>query len=129
MEVYQSEQLAQIAAEVISHHEDEFEKLIDGTYSVVFLESNKAKHARNRVVHAECSKVSKDMEWCCPFDFKITFYKPNIEHMNEKQLHILMWHELKHCGIDKDVPYIRDHDYFYADFEQIVEEYGMDWSR
>lgn len=129
MEVYQSEKLAQIGAEVISAHEDEFEKLIDGTYSVVFLESNKAKCNKSRTVHADCAKVPSDLKWCCPFDFKITFYNPNIVHMNDDQLHILMWHELKHCGIDKDQPYIKDHDYFYADFEEIVNKYGMDWSR
>ena len=124
MSIYQSEKLAILATQVMKEHSKEFKELLEGEYSIVFLESNQTKKDKGRVVHADCALIADNYKWCCPYDFKITFYNPNIEGMDE----ILMWHELKHCGTDKDKPYIKDHDYYYADFKEIVDTYGTNWS-
>lgn len=46
--------------------------------------------------------------------------------MDKEQLEILMWHELKHCGIDDEKPYIVPHDL--EDFKEIVDIYGPYWA-
>ena len=47
--------------------------------------------------------------------------------LDEEQKRILMWHELKHCGVDgKGNTYVIPHDI--EDFKEIIEKHGMDWA-
>ena len=128
MELIKSERFEQIANEVISKHKDEFNYLMNGNYRIAYLESSQEKKEKGLVIHADTALVADKYKWTCPYDFVITFYLPNIEYMDDEQLQILTYHELKHIGADKDKPYIVEHDFYYADFNSIVTKYGKDWS-
>jgi hypothetical protein len=55
---------------------------------------------------------------------------PNVDGMTERQLEILMYHELLHVGMTEDgedVKYIvNPHDV--EEFRTIIDKYGIDWS-
>lgn len=91
---------------------------------IAWLESDKAKKAKGKIIFAECAKVPEKLEWCCPYDFTITVYEPNARHMTEEQLRILLEHEIMHIGKDKTIV---PHDA--EDFRGIIEKYGIDWAR
>ena len=91
---------------------------------IVWLASNKGKFAKGKTVFAECKKVAKSYEWCCPYDFMIIVYEPNVKDFSEAQLQILLEHELMHAGADgKIVP----HDL--EDFTAIIGKYGINWAQ
>lgn len=122
-----SEDIEKIGLEVINEHPNEFERIINGDFQVAFLESDQEKTTNGNRVFGECSLVSKKYKWTCSYDFMITFYTKNCEYFTEEQLKILMWHELKHMGIDKNNPYIVSHDL--NDFREIIDTYGVDWDK
>ncbi|OZV10781.1 hypothetical protein CIW83_18350 [Tissierella sp. P1] len=61
-----------------------------------------------------------------PYDFIITFYENNTGFLNDNQLKILMYHELKHIGIGERGLKINPHDI--EDFSDILDKYGLDWN-
>lgn len=127
MTIKLSEKMKKIAEAVIDEHLVEFQELDIEKYKVAYLISDQAKTANGMIVHGECALVPSKYKWTCPYDFTITFFKPNIEHMDDEQLYILMYHELKHAGIKKEKPYIIPHDL--NEFKDIVNKYGTDWGR
>ena len=108
----------------------EFEELRQAGPRVAYLSSWKEKVKNRKVVFAECCKVEEKYSWCCPYDFFIVVYEPNIEDFSEQQLEILMRHELHHIGIDYTDNgvefYTRAHDV--EEFWEIIRECGLDWS-
>ena len=68
---------------------------------IVFLESDRKKMSKGRLIYGECEKVSPKNHWAINADFTITIYTPNIEHFTEEQLRILLLHELMHVGVRK----------------------------
>lgn len=98
---------------------------------IVYLVSSQAKKAGAKVVHGECEKIPAKYRWAIPADFSITLFAPNNEHMSERQLEILLFHELLHIGIepadDGGENYnVIPHDL--EDFKTIIDKYGTDWS-
>ena len=98
---------------------------------VVYLTSNQAKKAGAKMVHGECEKIPAKYKWAINADFSITLFSPNNAHMTERQLEILLFHELLHIGIepadDGGENYaIVPHDL--EDFKTIIDKYGTDWS-
>ena len=58
----------------------------------------------------------------------ITVFEPNCVGMTEKQMEILIYHELLHIKIDEDGNHsVRPHDL--EDFRVIIDEYGVDWDK
>lgn len=57
-------------------------------------------------------------------------YEPNIAYMSDRQILILLEHELLHIKIedtDNGIKYkTRGHDY--DDFKSIIQKYGVDWA-
>ena len=78
----------------------------------------------------QCELVPARYKWSVPYDFTITIFLPNVERFSDKQMKVLMLHELLHVGIEIDgneEKYkIRPHDY--EEFAKIIAEYGLDWS-
>lgn len=74
----------------------------------------------------DCRKVNTLYSAYLPFDFIITFYEPNIAHMSENQLKLLMYHELKHIGIGDRGFIVVPHDI--EDFFDIIDFHGNRWS-
>lgn len=110
--------------------EKEFPQLVDSDVRVAFLYCAKAKKSGKSTVYGECIKVRDIDKVFSPYDFYIVIYEPNIENFNDKQLRILVEHELMHIGVDdeSDLPkyFIEKHDF--EDFKNIINKYGADWS-
>ena len=100
---------------------------------IAYLSSQEEKTTGNgkKIVYGECKKISDSMQWAAPYDFAITIYEPNCCYFTDDQLQILLWHELKHIGIDIDSKepkfYIIPHDI--EEFNEIIIEHGLTWDK
>lgn len=118
--------LETLAIEVIEEH-TELSIITDNDVKIAFVRSSQRKKGKNKIVFADTRKVADVYSAFIPYDFIITFYAPNVEMLDEEQKRILMWHELKHCGVDgKGNTYVIPHDI--EDFKEIIEKHGMDWA-
>ena len=104
----------------------ELEEIKNAQVSVVFLASEHEKKQSGKVVYGQCEKVPEKYKWSIPCDFTITIFEPNVVFMNQKQLEILIFHELLHIGINEDKFFVAPHDL--EDFKVIVKQYGPDWA-
>ena len=108
----------------------EFEELRDAGPRIAYLSSEKEKKKNRCTVFGECFKVEEKYDWCCPYDFFIVLYEPNIVDFDAHQIETLIRHELHHVGIEyKDSGvdwYVRPHDV--EDFWEIIRECGLEWS-
>lgn len=99
--------------------------------SFYVLSSDEEKHTKDKLILGECVRVAKNYSWCCPVDFLIIVYEPNIDHFDDTQLGILIRHELHHIGYDvsgnEPAPYIVPHDY--EEFDVIMRKFGLDWAK
>jgi len=92
---------------------------------IAWLASDKEKQSKGKIVFAECAKVPEKFDWCCPYDFTITVFEPNVEKFSEDQIKILLEHELMHVGVDGECLFVRPHDT--DEFIDIIRKYGIDW--
>lgn len=97
---------------------------------IIYLVSNQAKKSGTKIVHGECEKIPAKYRWAIPADFSITLFTPNNEHMNDRQLEILLFHELLHVGIEpadngEESYSIVPHDL--EDFKVVIDKFGTDW--
>ena len=91
---------------------------------IAWLTSDKEKRAKGKTIFAECKKVASTYEWCCPYDFMIVVYEPNVSYFTREQIRELLEHELMHAGSDgKIVP----HDV--EEFSKIIQKYGVNWAQ
>ena len=102
-----------------------FPKLLN--VKIAWLSSDRAKMNNGKTVFAECAKVTEKYDWCCPYDFTITVYEPNVQNFTEEQMKILLEHELMHVGVDDGRFYVVPHDA--EEFIEIIRKYGIDWSK
>lgn len=98
---------------------------------IAFLQSDYEKKSNGKLVFAECEKVQDKNKWALQADFTITLYQKNIGLFSDRQISILIFHELLHVGISErttgEVAYsIIPHDV--EDFKLIIEKFGVDWS-
>ena len=117
-------------ADKLIHTLDEFEYIRESQVTIVYLSSEQRKCNQNRIIRGDCNRASKRYDWCCPADFFIVLYEPNIENLDEGQLETLIRHELHHVGIERKEDgteryYIQGHDL--EDFKVIIDECGVDW--
>ncbi len=92
---------------------------------IVWLVSATPKQNKGKTICADCTPVNKGRyAWCCDYDYMITVYENNIAYMSEKQIRILLEHELMH--IDKSGKGTVPHDL--EDFKEIIAKYGVDWA-
>lgn len=120
--VEQSKRYTELGQRVLS---EKFPRLLN--VRVAWLISDKRKTNNGKLVLGECAKVSENDEWCCPYDFKITIYEPNVLKLSEEQILILLEHEIMHIGVDGDRKYIVPHDT--DEFTEIIRKYGIDWAK
>ena len=102
------------------------------TARIGYLESNKAKKKNRRLIFGECRRVKDSEKWCNPYDYEIIIYAPNVAGFSEKQLEILIFHELLHIDIGEnkkgeEVFRVKSHDI--EEFMCIIDEYGLDWDK
>ena len=118
-----SEEYQKICNELIEEM-PEFEIL--KTVTIICLASELEKKTNGKVILGQTEKISAKYKWGIPCDFTITFFEPNISHMTNQQLRILMYHELLHVGVEDDRLFIRPHDL--EDFKAVIEQYGVNWA-
>lgn len=110
--------------------EESLRHIAESDATIVFLASDLEKTSNRRAVYGQCEKVPDRFKWAVPCDFTITVFEPNTERFTDEQLRILLLHELKHIGIDRDGNeeryFIVPHDV--EDFEEIIERFGLGWS-
>ena len=120
-----AEEYQEIAQRLINERK-ELEYIKNSNVQIICLRSDRAKKTGDMIVHGECEKVPAKYKWSVPCDFTITIYEPNIVEFSDKQVEILMFHELLHVGINEDCYYVKKHDL--EDFKLIIDLYGTDWS-
>ena len=91
--------------------------------------SDRDKVKNGCVVYGDCEKVKPKLKQFIDYDFIITFYA-SAKEISDRARKILMYHELRHIGIDKDdmgelTFYIVPHDI--EDFSDIINTYGEHW--
>lgn len=104
----------------------------DSSVKITYLESNAAKKAdKDKIVLGECEKVQSKNRWAIDSDFTITLYEPNLLGLSDRQIEIVLFHELLHIGIDwgenGEAYYVRKHDL--EDFKIIIDRFGTDWAK
>lgn len=79
-------------------------------------------------IAADCRKVPGPFRAYIPYQIIITVYEPCLHLFSDNQFKILLYHELKHVGLNTDFELkINDHDI--KDFYFILKNYGIDWDR
>ena len=126
-----NEHYAEVAREIIKK-EPELSYIRDSQVSIVYLSSEHAKKHNGRTIFGQCEKVAEKYKWGIPCDFTITIFEPNIEGFSEKQIMILLFHELLHIVIDANEDgtesySTRGHDL--EDFKLIIDRFGTDWCK
>ena len=119
-------------AEHLIDTQTELAYIKDSSVKITYLESDAAKKAdKDKIVLGECEKVQAKNRWAIESDFTITLYEPNLIELSDRQLEIVLFHELLHIGIDwgenGEVYYIRKHDL--EDFKIIIDRFGTDWAK
>ena len=126
----ESEYYRKLAEEVLEEHAEEFADIREFDAKIGYLTSTKVKKRSGFIVNADCRKVAPEYRWCCHYDFLITVYEESVKMLTREQKKVLMWHELKHVGIQSDgeekklslIP----HDV--QDFSDIIKSKGINWS-
>ena len=102
----------------------------DAGIRIGFLKSWKEKKTGMKRVLGECIKVPELYSCLLHIDFLVVIYEPNVVQLTTDQMKILLWHELKHIGIDeKDgepVYIVNPHDR--EEFQSIIDRVGLYWS-
>lgn len=120
-----NEDYQKIANELIATR-PELEDLRNSDVTIICLASDQEKKSNGKLIPGQTEKIADKYKWGIPCDFTITIFDPNVAYWTEKQMKILMLHELLHIGVDGDRLYIRPHDL--EDFKSIIAEYGVDWA-
>lgn len=127
---WQSKEIAGMAHRVMNERPD-LRWILAAGISIGFLESDRRKKKNGRECLAECIKVKDLYKAYIPHDFLIVVYKHNVAGMDDRQMEILLYHELLHVGMDdtgEEVKYIvNPHDV--EDFRAVIDRYGIDWAK
>ncbi len=119
-----SNELRYLATKIINRY-SEFSFIKEWGIKIGYIISQERKRGE-KIIYADCRKVQEVYKAYLPYDFIITFYENNTGFLNENQLKILMYHELKHIGIGPKGFKIIPHDI--EDFSNILEDFGLDWN-
>lgn len=124
-----NEEYSKIGRELIET-EEALVDILNSRATIIFLSSDKKKMEKGKVVHAECEKISDKYKWGIPADYTITVFEPNCQGFSDRQMRILLFHELLHVGIefrDGSEKYTTNpHDL--EDFKLIIERFGPRWA-
>jgi len=90
-----------------------------------YVRSYERKIKKGRAVLGDCRKVNTVFGAFIPYDFIVTIYSLNTSGLSDKQMKILIWHELRHITISERGLTIAPHDV--EDFDSIIESCGLHW--
>jgi DNA-binding Lrp family transcriptional regulator len=118
-----SQELRRLGDKIIRRF-SEFNFIKEYGIKIGYIISHEKKQGE-KITYAECRKVTNLYKAYLPYDFIITFFERNTGFLNENQLKVLMYHELRHIGIGEKGLKIVPHDI--EDFKDILKKYGLDW--
>ena len=116
-----SRKLKTLANKIINKY-PEFSFIREWNVKIGYVISQERK-AGEKIIYADCRKVQEVYKAYLPFDLIITFYERNTGFLNENQLKILMYHELKHITMGEKGLKLQPHNI--EDFRDILEKYGI----
>lgn len=119
-----SNEMRFLATKIINRY-PEFDFIKEWNVKIGYVVSQEKKRGE-KMTYADCRKVTDAYQAYLPYDFIITFYEYNTGFLNENQLKVLMYHELKHITMGEKGLKIKPHDI--EDFSDILEKYGLDWN-
>ena len=128
--LYHSDEYREIAERLIRAL-PEFRTIREAEPKIAYLASDEEKKKNRKIIFGDCNLVSSRYKWCCPYDFFIVIYEPNViaYGLDEKQKETLIRHELNHIGIDfegnENRYYIVPHDI--EEFWHIIDDCGLRW--
>ena len=125
----QSPEYEKIASEVIDAIEElRFIKELE--IKIGYVKSYEAKTNKSGIVMADCQLVKPVYQCFVPYDFIITVYEPNVTELTPNQMKALMWHELRHIGINEMTLALtyRVMPHEVEDFYSIIDRLGMRWN-
>ncbi len=125
--IKKSERMEEIAQEVIKEHEEDLRWIEQEEIKIAYVYSDREKRQQGRRIFGECKRANPMIKELAGCDFIITFYEPNTERFSDRQLHILMYHELLHATLKNGNTAIEPHDYIVGDFKKVIDQYGADW--
>lgn len=124
-----NEEYNKIGRELIET-EEALVDILNSRATIIFLSSDKKKVEKGKIVHAECERISDKYKWGIPADYTITVFEPCCQGFTDRQMRILLFHELLHVGIefrDGSEKYTTNpHDL--EDFKLIIERFGARWA-
>lgn len=121
-----ADDLKDLADGVIDEHQDELGFIKDMEIEVGYVRSYQRKIKDGQIIYADTEKTKHKYTAYLPFDFVITFYEPNVAMLNDEQIRILMWHELRHIGIGEKGLKVMPHEI--EDFFSIIDKHGVHWN-
>lgn len=123
------EEYEKLAVEVIDAI-DELHFIKELEIKIGYVKSYEAKKSKSGIVMADCRLVKPIYQCFIPYDFIITVYGPNVIELTPNQMKALLWHELKHIGINEMTLALtyRVVPHEVEDFYSIIERLGMRWS-
>ena len=125
----QNDDYARTGAELIQA-EKSLNWIRETEVSIGFMSSNKAKVSNGKTVFGQCERVPDRYKAFIPYDFLITVYEPNVIDFTSQQIRILLHHELLHCGVNMNAePTYKVVPHDVEEFNEIIDRYGLDWSK
>lgn len=117
-----AERIAPIAEELIANYPcfQGLERL-----SIVYLWKRKGPEKPRRLL-GKCQRPTGLLHYFCKADFVIWLAANNCQGLTAWQIEALVFHELKHAGLDDDGPVLVPHDW--EGFAEEIERYGL-WKR
>lgn len=129
--------------ELSSYYEGIGEELINNQPELAYLKGSNIKIAYlgsdlikkegrgSKPVFAETEIIPGKYKWGIEADAAITFYRPNVSVLNDKQKQILVFQQLLKIGVnlkkDADEQYVLN-EYDVNDFKIIIDKFGPNWS-
>lgn len=113
-----------IAKEVIATHND-LAIIPALNVRVGFVRSFERKQSKGRIIFGDCRKVTTVYGAYVPYDFIVTLYALNTNILNDEQIKILLWHELKHIKLGDRGLMLAPHDV--EEFDEIILQHGVHW--
>lgn len=116
--------IEEIALGVIAEHSD-LQIITALNVRVGYVRSFERKQSKGRIVFGDCRKVTTVYGAYVPYDFIITLYALNTNILNDEQIKILIWHELKHIKLGDRGLTLAPHDV--EEFDEIIQKHGVHW--
>ncbi len=108
----------------------ELQYIRDYDIKIGYVKSYEEKVKDGRIIYADCRKVNAIYQCFAPYDFIITIYEPNAMLLTMNQIKVLLWHELRHVGINertlKTEYKVMLHEV--EDFHSIIDRFGTRWN-